>query len=231
MGPRFFNRGNSNASSSSSPRSAIASMGPRFFNRGNIENARVNTLPATGLQWGRGFSTAEIAKTAGVHGPADTASMGPRFFNRGNVWNQVATHKLIVASMGPRFFNRGNLILFASLGGIGWCFNGAAVFQPRKWHTSQTVASVALKLIVSSSCCPDAMSSVLQNEPSPKSIGKTKVAPASGQGVFHATGPLESPSNEKRGRAAAICVAEPVPRNADNTTLPSPAAPLPKGDR
>ena len=59
MGPRSFNRGNP------SPRQffdapAEASMGPRSFNRGNWGTGGVTDMQPTGLQWGRGLSTAEM---------------------------------------------------------------------------------------------------------------------------------------------------------------------------
>src|SRR5207244_13226576 len=60
------------------------------------------------LQWGRGFSTAEMSC-----GVARTASG-------------------VLASMGPRFLNRGN-VLWRGQDCIGCArFNGAAVSQPRK---------------------------------------------------------------------------------------------------
>ncbi|GEM_PF-7122291 len=34
-------------------------MGPRFFNRGNSPNVDTQVNGGNGLQWGRGFSTAE----------------------------------------------------------------------------------------------------------------------------------------------------------------------------
>ena len=153
MGPRFFNRGNDAArkcvrANSSlqwgrgfstaetvvrpylSGRDETASMGPRFFNRGNAAVAR---------------------PTPRLH----EASMGPRFFNRGNVGFLFCSEKCLDASMGPRFFNRGNVTGARRLHkseplqwGRGFstaetpgpysrsaattCFNGAAVFQPRK---------------------------------------------------------------------------------------------------
>ncbi len=36
-------------------------MGPRFFNRGNDWNEVYKIFRYAGLQWGRGFSTAEMA--------------------------------------------------------------------------------------------------------------------------------------------------------------------------
>ena len=60
------------------------------------------------LQWGRGLSTAEMRFVWEPKDPQRRASMGPRSFNRGNPeegWRSGA-------NMG--------------------CFNGAAVFQPRK---------------------------------------------------------------------------------------------------
>ena len=134
-------------------------MGPRSFNRGNrkIICGPVG-LPAL-LQWGRGLSTAEIAAELQEVRLLLVASMGPRSFNRGN--NPIRAKELrkdLRASMGPRSFNRGNFRdqdgrdgrREASMGPRSFnrgnssrarhgrtCharrFNGAAVFQPRKW--------------------------------------------------------------------------------------------------
>ncbi len=87
MGPRFFNRGNFqpfptldvphtgfNGAAVFQPRKLApanvsawhvkASMGPRFFNRGNSPNVDTQVNGGNGLQWGRGFSTAETRPTS-----------------------------------------------------------------------------------------------------------------------------------------------------------------------
>ena len=134
MGPRLFNRGNV-AVELTRIRERSASMGPRFFNRGN-QLATSSTLDGNGLQWGRGFSTAEIAVIdSGPRGQAP-ASMGPRFFNRGNGSTAtVARPSRVPASMGPRLFNRGNSLDDLHGSGSTKSFNGAAAFQPRKFST------------------------------------------------------------------------------------------------
>ena len=108
-------------------------MGPRFFNRGNWPARTRNCIGLTSLQWGRGFSTAEILGP-GRH-PLDRppASMGPRFFNRGNQVARQLLDRVDGASMGPRFFNRGNRSSVQSGHLVRPFFNGAAVFQPRKF--------------------------------------------------------------------------------------------------
>ena len=83
-------------------------MGPRFFNRGNAQkanNARHSFHP----------------------------SMGPRFFNRGNEGRERVAGDVSHPSMGPRFFNRGNARKVPMYQVILAAFNGAAVFQPRKF--------------------------------------------------------------------------------------------------
>ncbi len=58
--------------------------------------------------------------------------MGPRSFDRGNVRSAYRAFPFFYASMGPRSFDRGNT------GARTWekigltCFNGAAIFRPRK---------------------------------------------------------------------------------------------------
>ena len=133
MGPRSFNRGNHlltirilcggnsfNGAAVFQPRkcgwpggvrrSHGASMGPRSFNRGNVRPLRQNSRAAVLLQWGRGLSTAEILSPVFFSWPSFPASMGPRSFNRGN---PMASDAAPVVTTG---------------------FNGAAVFQPRKWR-------------------------------------------------------------------------------------------------
>ena len=58
--------------------------------------------------------------------------MGPRFFNRGKVDSPADAIRYVLASMGPRFFNRGKHLRFVGVAAFFRCFNGAAVFQPRK---------------------------------------------------------------------------------------------------
>ena len=114
MGPRSFNRGNLPGGVAASL-AGLASMGPRSFNRGNQQRA-IEADPKNRLQWGRGLSTAEI-----------------RPLRAGN----DATH---AASMGPRSFNRGNLHRKQTLDAVEIGFNGAAVFQPRKWQGARPSA-------------------------------------------------------------------------------------------
>ena len=107
MGPRSFNRGDPVVVHDVLLCGA-ASMGPRSFNRGNA-GASCRVRQPEPLQWGRGLSTAEMASEDEPEPNWITASMGPRSFNRGNVRRGSDAH-----DGRP-------------------CFNGAAVFQPRKW--------------------------------------------------------------------------------------------------
>ena len=164
MGPRFFNRGNV------LPRRGAAtplrpSMGPRFFNRGNMpalfdgdgnpivlqwgrgfstaEITVCGSMPSSipALQWGRGFSTAEMCGLFSCCGFRSRPSMGPRFFNRGNITEHGRRNAPIRPSMGPRFFNRGNSPRASSIPCGATTFNGAAVFQPRKSVTAPSKGS------------------------------------------------------------------------------------------
>src|SRR5271165_3817900 len=58
--------------------------------------------------------------------------MGPRSFNRGNILFDMDNDYGNSASMGPRSFNRGNYAMVVRATTRPVCFNGAAVFQPRK---------------------------------------------------------------------------------------------------
>jgi len=84
-------------------------MGPRFFKRGNASQAFSDTSFDVTLQWGRAFSSAEI----------------PYKIKRKKM-NKIA-------SMGPRFFKRGNLFCSGNFLFTIYCFNGAALFQARKY--------------------------------------------------------------------------------------------------
>ncbi len=91
----------------SSCRSSGPSMGPRLFNRGKSYEC-IESNDAAGLQWGRGYSTAENVKCRRHPARRARPSMGPRLFNRGKLAPPGAGPSAVVA------------------------FNGAAVIQPRK---------------------------------------------------------------------------------------------------
>ena len=156
MGPRSFDRGNEMHHDAGTV-CGLASMGPRSFDRGNGGVRKVARQIQTVLQWGRGLSTAEMAKGLTIAEAVREASMGPRSFDRGNSPALPTTGRTGRASMGPRSFDRGNLNLpllyrflqtSASMGprsfdrgnyslvvictSPDWGFNGAAVFRPRK---------------------------------------------------------------------------------------------------
>ncbi len=114
MGPRLFSRGNQREpAQNTSPRTA--SMGPRLFSRGNGSSDGGSARSAIMLQWGRGFSAAEISSSFSEYIPVDMASMGPRLFSRGN-GRQNKSHVNDTRR-----------------------FNGAAAFQPRKLQTSSRI--------------------------------------------------------------------------------------------
>ncbi len=161
MGPRLFSRGNP-ATLEGLTFEDDASMGPRFFNRGNVGvsvgipygnvgfngaavfqprksvEAKRQPLLNLKLQWGRGFSTAEIRGGQAAAAAESEASMGPRFFNRGNE-KRHATHRRFsirfngAAVFQPRKFERVVIVVSA----LCHRFNGAAVFQPRKYRERQ----------------------------------------------------------------------------------------------
>ncbi len=157
MGPRLFNRGKGFGGPvvfcGHGP-----SMGPRLFNRGKggpqpcpggqgqafngaaVIQPRKNRqrngrrTVALGLQWGRGYSTAENREPdPRSWASIDTPSMGPRLFNRGK------TSGVGVSDAQEPSFNGAAVIQPRKTGSAsgGWsaavaAFNGAAVIQPRK---------------------------------------------------------------------------------------------------
>ncbi len=108
MGPRLFSRGNPDHVRAFVHAIPTASMGPRLFSRGN-HNGHIHGYGHRALQWGRGFSAAEIPWRMGSREHPLQASMGPRLFSRGNVTKFVEHTSPISASMGPRLFSRGNV--------------------------------------------------------------------------------------------------------------------------
>ena len=131
MGPRSFNRGNVEEECPMRER-PIASMGPRSFNRGNEVFASLCGPRWRELQWGRGLSTAEMPARQLVRHRVVAASMGPRSFNRGNLpcpsptWSSTTSFNGAAVFQPRKFGRRPVLRVFPQ------CFNGAAVFQPRK---------------------------------------------------------------------------------------------------
>ena len=156
MGPRFFNRGN-RVVVDGRVLDDYPSMGPRFFNRGNQRLYQVYDSAAhpfngaavfqprksatTGrtaiasrrlqwgrgfstaemncralmscdfsgsLQWGRGFSTAEMVTLPPGHTATVTLQWGRGFSTAEMRINPPQANSQAGPSMGPRFFNRGN---------------------------------------------------------------------------------------------------------------------------
>ena len=97
---------------------AVASMGPRSFNRGNAPRNRGRSSPER-LQWGRGLSTAEIDAAVDVNHAVALLQWG-----RG----------LSTAEMARA---RGSWVRLM-------CFNGAAVFQPRKFPSYAGTCAVTI---------------------------------------------------------------------------------------
>ena len=159
MGPRLFSRGNS-GERSGRELARLASMGPRLFSRGNAQAARAPVLRRRGfngaaafqprkcgvpwvhpailytLQWGRGFSAAEI----GLHLNGDEAlwdaSMGPRLFSRGNEFFPARDFPIAARFNGAAAFPPRKFVAPDSQGTPETGFNGAAAFQPRKSRAS-----------------------------------------------------------------------------------------------
>jgi len=133
-----------------------ASIGPRSIDRGNwagglcwwrfvsglqlgrgrstAETRTSTSRPArmAGLQLGRGRSTAETRSQRFEHEIQEGASIGPRSIDRGNGPHCVPVRNLRHASIGPRSIDRGNNPLARVEIGDRRGFNWAAVDRPRK---------------------------------------------------------------------------------------------------
>ena len=144
MGPRSFNRGNERAAADRARRSALASMGPRSFNRGNVRVDVRWIREERGFNGAAVFQPRKFGQLRLAIEPQGAASMGPRSFNRGNFRRQAPGPEPGLASMGPRSFNRGNRegSVRRRVGKL--CFNGAAVFQPRKWGPRDGTSSARM---------------------------------------------------------------------------------------
>ena len=111
---------------------AVASMGPRSFNRGNADCRRERgTIPAR-LQWGRGLSTAEI--TLCVRSGREVSLL-----QWGRGLSTAEIRLLPTVRCLPARLQWGRGLSTAEMIPTPWaewtptcCFNGAAVFQPRK---------------------------------------------------------------------------------------------------
>ncbi len=154
MEPQFFNCGN--------PLETVRITTTKSFNGAAVFQLRkwLISFPLTirwaKLQWSRSFSTAEIGtievwagSTAGFNGAAvfqlrkcplqrrperrGVASMEPQFFNCGNFKSSDAERAMVGASMEPQFFNCGNQWVGLFKIAYQGSFNGAAVFQLRKY--------------------------------------------------------------------------------------------------
>ena len=130
MGPRSFNRGNLKLLDKE-PIAPQASMGPRSFNRGNVR-IQVADGYTVMLQWGRGLSTAEMSRRAGM------TELRPYCFNGAAVFQprKCGTHchdiRLLMALQWGRGLSTAEILAAADLPDDLSGFNGAAVFQPRK---------------------------------------------------------------------------------------------------
>ncbi len=134
-------------------------MGPRLFSRGNSLGCQSGRPKRTRLQWGRGFSAAEISRSEadrcrerwGFNGAAafqprksalrrarprwfGGASMGPRLFSRGNPVHRLQRPRGQLRLQWGRGFSAAEIRSTATSSTVASTrFNGAAAFQPRKW--------------------------------------------------------------------------------------------------
>ena len=98
---------------------------------------RTSSAPCS-LQWGRTLSSAEVLAKALPGAAYHWASMGPHSFKCGSPTNTEEISSSSSASMGPHSFKCGSILS----GRIHWppwiCFNGAALFQVRKYRRQLT---------------------------------------------------------------------------------------------
>ena len=146
MGPRSFNRGNEVTLAVKEERERQLQWG-RGLSTAEMNQIGQVLIGLAKLQWGRGLSTAEICSQRRETAGLDKASMGPRSFNRGNAGDLAGLRRRrFLVSMGPRSFNRGNPSGACFVSAASSCFNGAAVFQPRKFFQQLRFPAARLSL-------------------------------------------------------------------------------------
>ena len=151
MGPRLVDRGEYCAWRRQNGSWHRASMGPRLVDRGEASKKSKRRCLPGGLQWGRGWLTAERTRRRAALVFHFDASMGPRLVDRGEGGDSKATRRQRalqwgrgwltaerygcpvtgkmprVASMGPRLVDRGERRIGRGPSRGRRRFNGAAV--------------------------------------------------------------------------------------------------------
>ncbi len=121
-----------------------ASMGPRSFNRGNTGRVTRTRSHGTRFNGAAVIQPRKCGRRRRIGTPGCVASMGPRSFNRGN-------RRVTVAASGRRLrlqWGRGlSTAEMSAAEASPDCrrFNGAAVFQPRKWPVGDQPAGMTLQ--------------------------------------------------------------------------------------
>ena len=106
----------------------------RTFSSAEIGKGKAKERQRKSLQWGRTFSSAEIRVRLSVLWRRKWLQWG-RTFSSAEIPRQTLRYKPATkASMGPHFFKCGNSISFCSFHQRLWSFNGAALFQVRKYE-------------------------------------------------------------------------------------------------
>ena len=136
MGPRLFSRGKLSGRTVACC-DMPASMGPRLFGRGNVRVRRPGVDDTAWLQWGRGFSAAEMRQWPRLRAKSAAAVLQwGRGFSAAEI-GELPTRRASSACQlqWGRGFSAAEMrgaelpIELATFG-----FNGAAAFQPRKSH-------------------------------------------------------------------------------------------------
>ena len=110
-----------------------ASMGPRSFNRGNLDALQDGMGWSDWLQWGRGLSTAEMSNSVRFSRACWALLQWGRGLSTAEMFDQgVPCHPSLRSFNGAAVFQPRKWDARREHGRYGGSFNGAAVFQPRK---------------------------------------------------------------------------------------------------
>ena len=133
MEPRSFDRGGRAPVRLARREAPRASMEPRSFDRGGaLPPPRPPLRPPASME-PRSFDRGGLVDP-GVRVPQEAhASMEPRSFDRGGELDRGRRGRFQRrASMEPRSFDRGGEAPAPTASSVLFCFNGAAVFRPRR---------------------------------------------------------------------------------------------------
>ena len=112
---------------------SVASMGPHSFKCGSNLYFHPLWLSTFALQWGRTLSSAEVDSFSANFTPSGKLQWGRTLSSAEVSSTWLSRRWSPAASMGPHSFKCGSRAMRKMPKRLASCFNGAALFQVRKW--------------------------------------------------------------------------------------------------